>query len=341
MEKEKRLNWSKIISDNLENFACCDLGAFYKSRLNKITGIKSIVIMDDRRPDFILEYKKFKPQKNSGLNKHGPLKELSTHKDLKDLIKEIHNQDIKVYFGFWGVMTDGKHKFSKWTSAHLELLTDYKEIIQKNSGIQPINPLKKLKKEKLFFAEHICHQYQKIQRDFNFDGLFLGDELNGYRIFSDPYYTENWEDTIPLWTNFYKTLADCVHETGGKLLSYACLGMSPQNACLHGVNYKKEALAGLDYLILETYPFAWGQYWLKDFDGFDFESTLKNLKAVKKEISKTPCKLFYTLELNDNIENWFAPIESLERQIKECQNLADGKLLVWANDILSKNIYEK
>ena len=111
------------------------------------------------------------------------------------------------------------------------------------------------------------------------------------------------------------------------------MGFAPEQAIKHGADYLAQAQAGLDYLIVQTYPTAWGKKWLKKFPGFDFKSCLNNLKATEEKLKKTNCKIFYTLEMGDSIEDWKSKTRITKKQLKYFKNYADGKLIVWANNL--------
>lgn len=308
--------------------ACTDLGAFPKN-LPKFEGIDAIVIMEDRLPRFFLEYEGYNAHADALLNRHGPLKNLSTQRDMKNLVRELQKQEIEVYLGFWGQFHGENKVTSDWMKAHPELKPF-------DSRSADVNPLTHLKKEGMSFAEYIGRQYRRIQRDFHFDGLFLGDGLNGYRIFFEPEAHRGKRNTAIQWNNYFQTIAGDVHRTGGKLLSYDCMGFAPEEAIMHGADYKSQAYAGLDYLVVQTYPHAWGEYWLSDKPGFDFVSAKDHLKRITNLLRGTRTKVLYTLELGDSVEKWHAPRDATLQQQQEFDQIAGGKMLVWANDIFAK-----
>lgn len=324
-----------INSDNLETLACTDLGAYKPIGKNNLknTGIQKVVIMEDRLPDFFLEYKKFEPNKDTTLNRHGPLKFLNTQNHLKKLVNELHEQGIKVYLGFWGQLMDPhSNTCCPFIDNHPELWTLYHD----NENNLDIDPLVTLQPENISFAQYVINQFTKLINDFNFDGLFLGDGLNGYRLFSDPTKYKDQEHSKNKWTQFYAELANGIHELDCQLLAYDYLGFAPEQAIMHGADYLAQAESGLDYLIVQTYPTAWGKKWLKNFPGFDFDSCLNNLKATKNKLKNTNCKVIYTLEIGDTVEGWKSSYWTTKKQLKHFNNHADGKLLVWANDLFSK-----
>jgi hypothetical protein len=324
-----------IQKDGLETIACTDLGAYHNIGKNHLKqhGIDAVVIMEDRLPDFFLTYNEFEPHKDTSLNRHGPFKLLFTQLHLKELIKELHEQGIKVYLGFWGQLFDPHKKYClPWIDKHTELWRLHAE----NNKNTDLDPLVTLMPENTSFAQIILNQFKKFKRDFDFDGLFLGDGLNGYRLFIDPNQYEDQENTKHRWTRFYKTLATGLDKIDCKLLAYDCMGFNPDRAIMHGADYLAQAEVGLHNLIVQTYPCAWGKKWLKNFKGFDFKSCEKNLKATKEKLKKTKCKTFYTLEMGDNVEGWQPKKRITKKQLKHFKNIADGKLIVWANNLFYK-----
>ncbi|MFA5076643.1 MAG: hypothetical protein WC480_04500 [Patescibacteria group bacterium] len=326
-----KISWSEINRDGLETIACVDLGGFHHLGNNKLLNkVSAVVIMEDRRPDFFVGYDHYEPHKDTTLNRHGPRQNLSTQQDLKKLVGELQQQKIKVYFGFWGQVTDNQKKMSPWIKNHPELWPEYK-------ASQDLNPLAILGTEKMTFADYICQQYQKLQQDFGFDGLFLGDGLNGYRVFSDPTVYQDKINTTQHWNLFYYQIARKVHQLGGKLLAYDCLGREPKEALKHGADYLSQADGGLDYLVVQTYPTAWGKFWLKKFPGFDFKSCLKNLERTKELLKNTNCRVLYTLEISDSVEEWQGEARTTHKQLQKFRHHSDGKVLVWANELIARD----
>ena len=328
----KKITLKDITKDNLATIACTDLGAYHQIGKNNLKdkGINGVVIMEDRLPDFFLIYNQFEANRDTTLNRHGPFKFLYTYNHLKELIKELHEQNIKVYLGFWGQLLD-PHKKSclPWIDNHPELWTMYNE----NNKNFDLDPLVMLEPEKITFAQYIIRQFTKFKNDFNFDGLFLGDGLNGYRLFVNPTKYKDKEYTKLKWTKFYKALAKNLHKINCQLLAYDCLGFGPDEAIKHGADYYNQAMVGLDKLIVQTYPTAWGKKWLKKYKGFDFKSCHKNLQATKEKLAKTNCQVFYTLEMGDNVEDWKPKTRITKKQLKHFKPHAGGKLIVWANDL--------
>lgn len=327
-----KITLDQITKDRLETIACTDLGAFTEIGKNNLKNqkISGVVIMEDRLPDFFINYEKFEANKDTTLNRHGPFKFLYTQNHLKNLIQELQAQDIKVYLGFWGqIINPHQKKCLPFFDKHPELWRLHNE----NKKNYDLDPLVTLQPENIKFAQFIVNQFYKFKKDFNFDGLFLGDGLNGYRLFVEPTKYEDQQNKADEWTEFYRNICDNLHELNCQVLAYDCLGLPPGKAILHGADYLAQAEVGLDYLIVQTYPTAWGKKWLKKFPGFDFKSGLNNLKATKRKLTSTDCQVFYTLEMGDRVEEWQAKPRITKKQLKYYSPQADGKMLVWANDL--------
>lgn len=316
------------IHASASTIACVDLGAFDR-KIPRLAPIEAVVIMEDRLPQFFLEYKNYSPDLATSLNHHGPKKVLKTQADLKRLVVQLHEQGIGVFIGFWGQYRGALGESTFWIKRH-------PEVRPLDSRSSDMNPLVHLHGEAMNFADYVSMQYQKLARDFDFDGLFLGDGLNGYRIFTEPDAFRDKRTTIPMWNQFYRTVANGVHAAKGLLLAYDCMGFSPFEAILHGSDYKSQALAGLDFLVVQTYPYAWGEFWLRDKNGFDFASARDHLRRVKQSLLGAHTRVFYTLEVGDSVEGWHAPREHTLRQQEEFDTLSDGKMIVWGNEMIAK-----
>lgn len=315
------------VATGIPTLALVDLGAFTRT-LPDLSHLSGVVIMEDRLPRFVLEYQGYDSAAPSWLNRHGPKKVLSTHQDLRWLVSQLHEQHLEVYLGFWAQVAGALGTTSEWIRAHPELAP-------LDSRSHDMNPLSYLAREGVTFAEYISRQYQQVAHDFHFDGLFLGDGFNGYRIFQDPEAFRDQRHTIPKWNNFYSQIAHMVHRTNGRLLAYDCMGFPPTEAELHGCDYRGQAYGGLDALVVQTYPHAFGEYWLKKYHGFDFASALDHLKRVKQTVRGTHCRVLYTLEVGDAIEGWHTDREAALHQQEEFDRVADGKLIVWANQMIA------
>jgi hypothetical protein len=287
--------------------------------------------MEDRFPEFFLSYEKFEPQKPTTLNRHGPLKWYSTQLDLKLLVDEFRTQGVKVIIGFWNYGGDEWNIKNRpvWLKNHPEL-----QRIPESSDLEPFVVLKS---EGISYAAYIASQYKKLQRDFGFDGLFLGDGFSGYRSFSEPFLYRDKTASATRWQELYQTIAQAVHESGGLLFAYDCMGLSYEEAKLHGADYRLFSQAGLDYLVFQSYPQAWGEYWLARYKQmFDLAAAQKNLVSVVDSLKGTPTKILYTVELGDSVEGWQADPEKTRLQVQALDQIVHGRFLVWANDLFAQ-----
>jgi hypothetical protein len=311
------------------SWACVDLGAFQRP-LQDLAGLSGVVLMEDRDPDFFLSFTHYLPWADTLLVRHGPLSHFRTHLDLKGLVKELHEQGINVVLGFWNYTGRGLGHLSKalFFRQHPEFFR-----VSQSSDVYPFVTVQP---EGVSYAEYIGHQYQKLAETFGFDGLMLGDGMSGFRSFMHPDLYRDKEDTVPLWTEFYATIARTVHRTGGTLFAYDCMGYAAAEARHHGIDYKEVAQAGLDVLVYQSYPQAWGEYWLSRFaDRYDLSANLINIKTVRKALAGTKTKILYTVELGDSVEQWWGNPDRTAKQIELLDPLSDGRFLVWGNDLFA------
>jgi len=312
-----------------KTWACTDLGAYQKP-LQSLAGLTGVVIMEDRFPDFFLSYARFEPERETKLNRHGPLKDYSTQRDLKALVGLLQAQGIKAVIGFWNYFGWQFEFFRrpKWLKNHPEV-----KPIPRSSDIDPFFTLRE---ENLSYAEYIAKQFQKLEADFGFDGLFLGDGFAGYRSIADPDLYRDKMESAQKWQSFYEKISRAVHQSGGLLFAYDCLGFPYEEAKLHGADYKLFSQAGLDYLVFQSYPQAWGEYWFsRRQEKFSLAASRKNLESVSRALKDTATQILYTVELNDRIEGWQADRQKTQFQIETLDRLASGRFLVWANDLLA------
>lgn len=328
-EYEGVFPYAEIAADRLETAACVDLGAFRKP-LPDLGVIKTIVIMEDRLPEFFLSFWDYEPNKIVPLNRHGPAKDYITQKDLRLLIQELHNQKKKVIIGFWGYWgIDLIHKPTGWLRAHPELRS--RRLDETDIG----NPFVTLLPERITLTEYIARQYEKLHRVFGFDGLFLGDGLSGYRYVQNPARYRDKEKSCQQWAEFYRVIAEAVHKTGGKLWAYDCLGLNYQEARLHGADYRLLVEAGLNVLVFQSYPTAWVKYFrVQGKTGLNQD--LENFKSIKQAlVGRTNIEFCYPLELGDSVEGWWPKHKATRAQMKTFAPIADGKLLIWGNGTIS------
>jgi len=309
-------------------WACADLGAFPRP-LPGLDGLEGIVIMEDRDPQFFLSFRDCDPEAEPPLNRHGPLRSWTTQRDLRDLVGELQQRRVKVAIGFWNYGGWLFHRRPRWVREHPEL-----KHVPLSSHLYPFA---RLQPEGMEYCEYIARQYERLCGAFGFDGLMLGDGLCGFGSIWDPDLYADKEDTIPQWTRFYRVVADAVHHFQGVLLAYDQMGSSFLEARIHGVDYRELGQAGLDILVYQSYPQAWGGFWLEEFQSrFDLIANSKNLATIKSALAGTNAQVFYTVELGDSVEKWPVAPGRTEEQMAKLDTLSDGRFLVWANDVLAR-----
>jgi hypothetical protein len=320
------LPYAEVVNDR--TWACVDLGAFPRP-LRRLPRLEGVVIMEDRDPWFFLSFQRYDPPADTRLNRHGPLRLWSTQEDLRGLVRELHHQGLRVAIGFWSYGGWWFHRKPPWLRAHPE--------VRKLPWSSHLNPFVRLRREGVDFAEYIARQYERLHTAFGFDGLMLGDGLCGFGSVWDPDLYANSERAIPQWTALYRVIADAVHRTRGVLLAYDHMGFPYREARKHGVDYRMLADAGLDFLIYQAYPQAWGEYLLVEYQSrFDANANVKNLITVKSALDGTSARVLYTLELGDSVERWRAEPERTRAQMEALDRLADGRFLVWGNDLIAR-----
>lgn len=285
--------------------------------------------MEDRDPRFCLSFSKYEARRGADLNRHGPLHEWVTQEDLRTLVAQLQAQGLKVAIGFWNYGGWLFHRRPAWLRAHREL--------RHMTLSSQLYPFVRLRPEGITYAEYIGRQYARLRAAFGFDGLMLGDGFCGFASIWDPDRYANMADTIPEWTGFYRTIAEAVHSAGGLLLAYDQMGMSAEEARGHGIDYRALAGAGLDVLVYQSYPQAWGGFWLESYRSrFDLHANVRNIATVTAALAGTQTRVLYTLELGDSVERWWAEPQRTIEQITALDPLAAGRFLVWANDIVAQ-----
>jgi hypothetical protein len=309
--------------------ALLDLGAFRKppfvQRLPK--EIKTVVIMEDRRPDFFLGFKGYRFFDIVSLNRHGPFKSVWTHDNLKRLVQDLHNQGKEVLIGFWGFWGDGISRPTPWLREHPEL--EHRRWTESDIG----DPFAILYPERISFAKHIANQYQLLHEAFGFDGLFLGDGLCGFRDFWDlNRYRDQWRKTLD-FAEFYGMIAKAVHATGGKLWAYDCEGLPYEEAIHHGADYLLLAEAGLDFLVFQSYKAA-----LVDLfripGKHGLSQDVDSMQTIREALKSQKCLLYHTLGVGDIVEGWYPRHQDLQDQMRMLDPHSDGRVIVWANGLL-------
>ena len=308
-------------------WACTDLGAFARP-LPDLTGLDGIVIMEDRAPEFFLAFDGYDPAAQTRLNRHGPLHAWSTQEDLRALVEGVHARNVKAVIGFWNYGGGVFHR-ARWLRSHRELAH-----VRWSSQLYPFV---QLRREGISYAEYIGRQYERLHAAFGFDGLMLGDGFCGFGSIWDPDLYRDQAHSIPRWTRFYEVIADSVHRSAGVLLAYDQMGVSYAEARQHGVDYRDLAGAGLDILVYQSYPQAWGGFWLENYSRqFDLTANTANLTAVISGLAGTRTRVLYTVELGDSVERWPVAPERTREQMETLDPRAGGRFLVWANDVLAQ-----
>ncbi len=309
-------------------WACADLGAFQRP-LPDLKGLEGVVIMEDRDPQFYLSFDAYAPVADTRLNRHGPLHFWSTQEDLKELVEHLHAQSIKAVIGFWNYGGWLFHRKPHWLRRH-------REIAHVRWSTQ-LYPFVRLRPEGILYSEYIARQFARLRGAFGFDGLMLGDGFCGFGSIWDPDLYRDKADTVPQWTQFYEVISKVVHRSPGVLLAYDQMGLSVSEAREHGVDYRKLFDAGLDILVYQSYPQAWGGFWLENYGSrFDLNANVANLSTVKSALAGTHGQILYTLELGDSVERWPIEPERTREQMEKLDPLVDGRFLVWANDVLAQ-----
>ena len=309
-------------------WACADLGAFARP-LPRLPGVEGVVLMEDRHPQFFLSFRDFAPAAPTGLNRHGPLQCLQTQQDLRELVAGLRGQGLRVAVGFWNYGGWWPLPPAPWLRRHREL--------HRMPESSDLDPFVRIQPEGIEYAEYIGRQYERLRQTFGFDGLMLGDGFCGYGSFMLPDLYADRVDAVPRWTEFYREVASWVHRSGGVLLAYDRMGFGYEEARRHGADYRALAHAGLDVLVYQAYPQAWGGFWLEHHrDRFGIDACVSNLTTVRDALRGTASRLLYTVELGDSIERWVARPAQTRRATEALDPLADGRFLVWANDVFAQ-----
>ena len=151
------------------------------------------------------------------------------------------------------------------------------------------------------------------------------------------------------WTDYYRTMAEQVHATGGILAAYNVMNYDPALARMHGVDYRAIAEAGLDILVFQVYDYAWGP--LGPFGDLaiakkDLETNFQTLLRTRAHVGfDTPMRIVITVETEDEVETWNAPVAHTLGELLHYGNAtahdghgswrraADGAFVVWGNSV--------
>ncbi|MFA5861394.1 MAG: hypothetical protein WDA16_06825 [Candidatus Thermoplasmatota archaeon] len=182
--------------------ACVDLGAFDPREDDCAVGswlahahdsLDYVVMMEDRQPDFFHGYRGYEPGANVPLNRHGPRTDAWVQADLKRLVAAFRARGVKVLFGYW------IHECSFVDDLHPELLIRdqhgnlWQDEVEMNADFNPMRRMTADAANDIGEGERYsawsARQYAKLERDFGFDGLFLGDGAMGFRR-----HGKDWKD---------------------------------------------------------------------------------------------------------------------------------------------------
>ncbi len=324
----------------MENFSpLVDLSAFDLDKLRagtlnldalKQRGIRELVLMEDRDPQFFLNYRGFNGGQTVPLNRHGSKQEVWTQADLKLLTQKIHQSGMKVTIGFWGnIENAANNEFLKrnWNQVH--------PVIPGSTDMNPLALIKDENNREMPFADYIVNQYKKLNRDFQFDGLFLGDGLMGYRDFKDPNAPYDFSSTAPLWTDFYKRIHQGVHSVtpDSKLWAYDVMGKGTADARKNGVDLGA-LTPHLDSFIFQAYGSdAWG----KDYMALPGYDLARDQKAISELPPELQAKTKYSVAFGDAVEGWHASAASnLAKHQALKSHAQQGGLGVWSNQVIRR-----
>lgn len=206
--------------------ACVDLGAFrrddpdrgVKRWLSAARRVDWVVLMEDRDPDFFLDFRPGREDADVPLNRHGPFRDAWTVADVRDLVRHLHRRGVKVLLGAWMhecAWVDDRHPELLMRDAHGRLWQD------KAARSADINPMKRLRadpsrgiEEGLPFTTYVARQYEALRATFDLDGLFVGDGGMGFREFAKDAHDALWFDFDPAWVREFASTAACAPHEG-------------------------------------------------------------------------------------------------------------------------------
>lgn len=318
-----------------------DLGAFDLAKLRKSelhldrltqAGIKEIVLMEDRDPQFYLNYSGYHADQTVPLNRHGSEADQWTMADLKNLIQQLHHQKIKTVIGFWG--NTGNKDQNAFIRANWASL---RPVIPGSDDINPLSFVKNVDGESMPFASYIISQYKKLKTDFGFDGVFLGDGLMGYRSFMDPHGPYEAEEFAYLWTDFYKRIYQDIKKISPQdtLWAYDCMGNGPVTALNNGLHLEQIAKY-IDRYVFQGYGAdAWGKDYM-NLEGYNSERDQSHIRKLPEQLK---VKTLYSVGLGDKVEGWSGNKESITSKHKALSPEAkQGALGVWSTGVLRNEL---
>ena len=324
IEREKMTTLVDLSAFDLKRFRADDLDFSILAK----NGVREIVLMEDRDPQFFLNYEGFEEGKTVPLNRHGRKEDKWSMSDLKKLVGKLQEQGIKVVIGFWG-NTGGKDG-NEFIKRNWEALTP---VIPTSDDINPLSMVKDKTGKEMSCADYIVRQYQQLEKDFGFDGLFLGDGLMGFRSFLDPNGDYNTADFNQLWTDFYRRVYDGVKKTGeGKTLwAYDCMGNGATRARSNGL-YLNGIAKYIDNYIFQSYSNdAWGSGYM-NLPGYDLARDKAQITDLPDELK---IKTKYSIGIGDNVEGWAGKASAIKDKHQQIGSQArKGTLGVWSNGLI-------
>lgn len=325
-----------------------DLGAFDLEKLNQgeldfeklnERGVKQIVLMEDRDPQFFLNYKGFNSDAEVPLNRHGldtdeHPRQSWTMADMKKLIEGLHGVGIKVVIGFWG--NTGDKENNAFISRNWDAV---RPVIPTADDMNYLSYVKDAEGKEMPFADYILAQYSKLNADFRVDGLFLGDGFMGFRSFIDNEAPYDASSLTPLVSDFYRRVHSGVHgiDAGDTLWAYDCMGNGTDRALRNGVDLYAVA-EHIDTYVFQAYGSdAWGEEYM-GLEGYDVRRDKLQLASLPPALQK---KTVYTVGLGDRVEGWYGTADSIKEKNTHLSAYAkQGSLGVWST-VPFENLYQE
>lgn len=291
-------------------------------------GIGHVVLMEDRDPDFFLNHTEFDEAALVPMNRHKKWIDRWTHGDLKHLVEGLHESGVKALVGFWS--NTGNRLLNPFIAQNWEAL---RPVIPSSDDFNPLCFVRDKAGSDMCFADYVTTQFEKLHRDFGFDGLFLGDGLMGYRAFMDPYGPYDARETIPLWTDFFKRIHAGLKSTDPtmELWAYDCMGNGSKLARRNGVDLAAIAPC-LDRYVFQAYGNdAWGSDYMS-LPGYGLARDREQIQDLPEELS---AKTVYTIGLNDEVEGWHSQGDVVRAKHKALRSQAKaGTLGVWSDNLV-------
>ncbi len=291
----ERWIWIELIAfDNQKN----DFGVKkYLDNIDFIPDGLSFLIVS---PDFIHTYQGMKEDENfpPDFCSYGGRpdtkrveRQVWTKYQLKALIEELHNYQIKVYFAVFDMFLDNKfHK--EWVDKHREVLATTRSGEKRNS----INPLARLK-DGSYYEDFFIKKLLEVTEDYGFDGFHIADGYCHLRYplseidYSDDMIDQFTKETAVIlpenisekcddnkillkkradwiwrnkridWINFFvnrwerfcQKVVGALHNQRKQVMFNTSWARDPFEAIYrYGIDYKKIADTGVDMFIIET-----------------------------------------------------------------------------------------